>query len=718
MIEHIELNRFKKHAALEAAFQPGLNALIAPNAAGKSTLLKAIAYALLGTTATGSRAAHLTQWGESGHRVSLKLRLNGVEHVVTRTPKSSSIHVADRLVASGTTATNQYVEDALGLSSRDLLMLTVSPQGETQALLDMGAAGLQKRVEDIARVGLIDQVLSNIATDQTKLDAIAGLLPAITELEQQCQEKQQHYREVVKQIDRVTLELGTTQAQLLSAQQQLKADAEAAAAASKQYALVDILNRQLNETEAKIREAADAYIALKSHQPTKPAPARDLDELLDELNRRTIHLREQQTERQGIIKMLDVLDGKLTATQTALELSRQAEAQLPQVRTAYDAALRAFESANIDWLRSDQQCRDAEKAVANAVCHACNRPFSETESAAALRRAESAQAERHEKLTVFDTALNQKRVLNRQLDDLVKMYDPRLNARYQQDLAQRDVYAASLKTKPDVTADLKEVSDQASLLRDRRQQRQAEEETYRRWDERRTYALSHMATLETHQAAIKSELDATTKTLPSASLADLTKVVQSSEITVTRVQARLTTMTRESAELMLEHSALTAQIDQYQKDIALLRDTETRRTRLQQLALFLRKNRSRWMAETWENLLLQATHLLETVTERKLSNLIRTDSGEFSLTEDGREVPVTELSGAQRSMVGLCLRVALSQVFYSGNLFLLLDEPCADMSEDNAARVAGMLQGLTGTQIIMVSHRQSGVMSAGNVIAL
>jgi DNA repair exonuclease SbcCD ATPase subunit len=124
------------------------------------------------------------------------------------------------------------------------------------------------------------------------------------------------------------------------------------------------------------------------------------------------------------------------------------------------------------------------------------------------------------------------------------------------------------------------------------------------------------------------------------------------------------------------------------------------------------------MTETWESLLLHATYLLETVTEGQLSNLIRTDSGEFSLTEAGREVPVTELSGAQRSMVGLCLRVALSQVFYSGSLFLLLDEPCADMSEENAARVAGMLQGLTGTQIIMVSHRQSGVMSAGNVIAL
>lgn len=718
MIEYIELDHFKKHDHLEAQFQPGLNALTAPNAAGKTTLLKAIAYALMGTTATGSKAAHLTQWGESSHKVTLRLKLNGEEHTVSRTPKSSSVMTQGRMVASGTSATSQYIEDALGLSSRDLLMLAVSSQGETQALLEMGAAGLQKRVEDIARVGLIDQVLSLIATDQTKLDAIASLLPGLSELEQQYQEKQGSVSELEDRIALISQGVTNANIQLLSAQQQLKDETAVYTEASRQHALADILRRQSHDNNLKIQEAMQAYKEVITHKIPEPGSSSDLDAKLDERVRQLVQAREQQTERQGLVRMLETLDGKLQVSRVALEKSNQAAEQMKNTTSLLDASRRDYEVAKVDYKLACEQHTAAQQTVANAICHACQRPFSEKELQAAQRRAEEARADRDNKSAYFASVAETFNTLNSKMDDLTKVYDPRLYARHQQDTEQRDMYAAMLSAKPDVSAVIQQINDDVDTLRGLRQQLQAEEEIYRRWEDRRAYTFSHLTTLENHQKSIQTELDTCLKTLPNISMDELKSSLQAADFTVKSVQANLSNMSGRHAELKMEHNSVTAQIDQHQKDLIRLKEAEAQRTRLTQLGNFLRKNRSRWMTETWENLLLQATYLLETVTEGKLSTLKRTDSGDFSLIEEGREVPVTELSGAQRSMVGLCLRVALSQTFYSGNLFLLLDEPCADMSEDNAARIAGMLQGLTGTQIIMVSHRQSGVMNAGHVIAL
>ena len=85
--------------------------------------------------------------------------------------------------------------------------------------------------------------------------------------------------------------------------------------------------------------------------------------------------------------------------------------------------------------------------------------------------------------------------------------------------------------------------------------------------------------------------------------------------------------------------------------------------------------------------------------------------------EDDKEVPVKELSGAEKSIVGLCLRLSLARVFYGDSGFTLLDESTSDCREVNAARVAGMLQGLQ-SQVIMISHRSGDTVNATNNIVI
>ena len=136
-----------------------------------------------------------------------------------------------------------------------------------------------------------------------------------------------------------------------------------------------------------------------------------------------------------------------------------------------------------------------------------------------------------------------------------------------------------------------------------------------------------------------------------------------------------------------------------------------------QLQKYLRANRTRLASDLWDGLLNYASALTSSATGGVLSGLSRTPSGDFTVVEDGRTVPVTESSGAQRSIMGLALRVALTKVFYGNGLFLMLDEATADASDETAAAVAGMLRSLD-MQVVSVSHRTGDVVNAGEIIEL
>jgi DNA repair exonuclease SbcCD ATPase subunit len=122
------------------------------------------------------------------------------------------------------------------------------------------------------------------------------------------------------------------------------------------------------------------------------------------------------------------------------------------------------------------------------------------------------------------------------------------------------------------------------------------------------------------------------------------------------------------------------------------------------------------MADTWDALLQYASALIASVTEGRLANLKRSN-GDFLITEEGREIPADECSGGQKSIVGICLRLALSQVFYGKGLTLLLDEPAADLADDMAAALGGMLRGLQH-QVVVVTHRAGEAAVADEVIEI
>ena len=76
-----------------------------------------------------------------------------------------------------------------------------------------------------------------------------------------------------------------------------------------------------------------------------------------------------------------------------------------------------------------------------------------------------------------------------------------------------------------------------------------------------------------------------------------------------------------------------------------------------------------------------------------------------------------ELSGGQRTLLNLSLLLAISQ--HRPSMLLLMDEVDAALDENNAARVAALLKGISASsQVIAISHRPELHRAADHIIRL
>ena len=146
-LRELTLKNFKKHRNLTVQFDDTLTVIRGANWAGKSTVLKAILFALFGASAVPGKRDGLTTRGESGMEVRLTL---GTGEVITRTVSTCTVTLDGKVVASGHTPCNEWVSKSLGLSSADALALCHSPQSQTAALLSLGTAKINRLVEQIS----------------------------------------------------------------------------------------------------------------------------------------------------------------------------------------------------------------------------------------------------------------------------------------------------------------------------------------------------------------------------------------------------------------------------------------------------------------------------------------------------------------------------------------------------------------------------------------
>jgi DNA repair exonuclease SbcCD ATPase subunit len=723
MIRSIHLENFKKHHDFRADFSDGLAAVTGENAQGKSTILKGILFALLGPTATGHKVERIPTRGAEGSTTAtleISLPVHG-DVKIERTLKGAKVWAKDgTLLANGTTPVIKLIEEAYGMSAADLQLLMYSKQGQSQALLEFGATALQKTIERLAKSDLVDKILDMVGKDVTSMEGQLTGLGEVADLGK-LREEVDMYQTLIKD-DNLSLKETTNELRnMQDAETNLRQRYEQAQSLSNKleqmnFAItsrkdrVKALNASIQETsitlegfEPDLAERANIGAAnIEAMQQTWSHRKQRLDQA-QTLSARINTLAQKQEHLNQVVGASSIVAGKLQQAQEEL-------AQLSEVSTRLDLACDAAKA----------MLASARDAVDKSVCHECQRPFNEEERLAAIKRQEEAVDAYEALYQQWSDAQTPLRTKLSEVAELRKAYNPGaadLLAEITQQLedAQADFVAAlqgfhSIEDLASATMESKVAMDRARA-------------TWADMTSRVNTQTSLQAKLADLQQRVTEELmalqqhEADLLALPPVEdIVKLRLLLDQSVQQVRAIQDRQSLLQTQVAgnqiRLLASEDALERAEKAQESRKCLITEIDLRK----RLQVWLRKSRADLMIELWDNMLAYASHLISTTTSGELSRVYRED-GELMVDEQGDSVAVTELSGYQRSLVGLALRIAMSRVFYGDEHMLLLDEPTADASSENAARIAGMLQSL-GSQVIYVTHREGDAVNADVVIAL
>ena len=123
----------------------------------------------------------------------------------------------------------------------------------------------------------------------------------------------------------------------------------------------------------------------------------------------------------------------------------------------------------------------------------------------------------------------------------------------------------------------------------------------------------------------------------------------------------------------------------------------------------LRDTKPKVLARVWSNILA----VIETPFKEITGKEFEIGRGSKSFTAGGRSA--ARLSGSEKSILGLCFRSALRDLFAPGAGFIILDEPFADADSDRtAAGIAALVQ-MRG-QKILATHESISEVSADQLI--
>jgi DNA repair exonuclease SbcCD ATPase subunit len=161
MLNTLKLTNFGCHEDLTVTFTTGLNVFRASNEAGKSTVIKAVAYALWGAKALPGSLADTVTWGKplTSLKVELTFDVGGVGYCIRRSTAGAELTSDEALMVTGQTETAQYISSLLGASADVASSTLLATQKDIESALNADSGGL---ITKLANLDLIDKSVEAI----------------------------------------------------------------------------------------------------------------------------------------------------------------------------------------------------------------------------------------------------------------------------------------------------------------------------------------------------------------------------------------------------------------------------------------------------------------------------------------------------------------------------------------------------------------------------
>lgn len=710
MLNNVQLKNFKRHSALEAGLTGQLNTIVGPNYAGKTSLLQAVLVAFFGPSALPGGAKVATRNGAKGFEVNVAFESDGVEYAVRRTKTKAELSRNGKVIANSASQVTAELESLIGMSKKRFLQLKVAKQKETAALLTLGGGELHNVIEEVTGADLISRIIERLKDEATRagahLDMVGENQASIETLEQALENAGGRLSFADEQAHAEYEATVTAEVNETHAREQL----DEAKAHNHQ---IEVREARLASLRDQAKRAWDRYSELRDKQIEPPteqqvAEARDSATAADERVSKAVAARNEFVrEKQAMDKAK--ADGQEAAKARAdLYTDGPSDEEVEDL----EAALRTRSS---ELAEARHALQHAESALTNSACPTCERPFENSDPE--KLRAERDEAQQHhgqikgaeeEARIRVEMARKDKARAERDAsrDEVLKQnYDSAL-AEFQRAKQRCQELHPDVVTDDDLEqlkAGLAEQREEAQRLRDKRAV----------WERQAGQIAEYKADYDEAMAKIKE--------IPGDSQKQDLKPLQSA---LDKAAADLAQQREAEAKARQTLTEAQHAVDTAAKDLEQAQEAEKRRAELEgrvsnirALIKFLRDNRDRFLADVWDGVMAQASEFAATCTGGYIQSVTRQDNGSFAYIENGEERPIEAASGAQASIMGLGVQLALSRMLPSGFNCTLLDEPTADMADDHALTLTTALAALD-QQIVMVSHREFDGSAAENTIQL
>jgi len=717
MISFIETENFKRLGNFKATFTEGTNLVLGPNGGGKTTFFNAVRFALYGTGAIASSSENIPTWGENSCKVTL-----GVtgEFLVVRTLKDCKIYRADTSghlqavdelkVAEGNKACTEWVKEHLGLDHKMFSIFNMSMQGETGALITLGATELNRIVENFSGVGVLDTVIKSLSKENSHLEGALGTVEYVDVSEQEAEwesnQKPLENAEIDKNMRQGKLEeakLAETQAATLY-QEETKHNSKVAAMKQTQASAqgkVELLVPQLKEaTEqvASLQTQADAV------------NLQDIESKHLKLDKEVKIFNQDSTLHSSCEGQLPQLIADHATYVENSKKEKDVARQRSELESSLESLTEARDSLTDKGFELKQAAKNLEEKLHNGACALCKRDFEGFDEVAVTEEYNAAVDQLNAHRSKYEEANDEVHTVKVSLSKLPD---------YGKDNAAKAVQVqsriATLRADIDALELRWENFDEDSVIEKMKKLNKSFSDGKN--------ILSQLQQAKVLQSTATDSLSKAKVSLESLGEIPKTYDTENSE-RVWKLATKAKSLLEEEVKALSEtyqvqlseSRSLRARIDSLISINKSYEQYSVKIDKVKRLMKFLRDSRTKYMDGVWSMVLGAATGWINTTTGGWITAVGRNKKGDFTFTENGISAPVySEASGAQKEFIGVSLRIGLGMALQGANSMLLLDEPTAGMREENADKLATGLLGVAGQKII-ITHRQSERLTAANVV--
>jgi len=720
MIRSLELNNFKKHSSLDINFEPGLNGIFGPNYTGKTTILYAILYALGG--ASHVPGTNLQKKGTNvGMGVTMVFDIKDTVYRVERKKSGAYLYVvgSEQMIASGTSNVTAKIEELIGMSIKRFRQLKYAEQKQAHALLTVGATELHKILEELTGIDQINNVMDKL---KDIVSHSAGALESLTEIDLEpirALEKQFHN-------DTINFELSAKDAAEVKRKMKLvvdeaKEDVEALSDSKEAYDEWRVFHSnttasiQLLEDELKsLQDRADPQFDDEIYENLIKDDEADLEIKLNAISASKAK-RVRAEDLRGDVDRLKNFIGK-----TKLIIKRDSDdlETMPDVTEELVAkAEKKMRTLEDQHRKADLKYSDILTMLAGAKCPTCGRDNDVEFDASHLEEVSKDLSNEIDQLVekcneATSYYQDQKRFLSvkEQLEEDLLRNVSKLNEETSELYLKLDKIS-ELEEDAMSAEELIEAQARARGLRDGISVRksfltQQVGENLRRQEV--TGLLKVQKT--TLEQFVKPDFDQTKLDEAKKAFQTYTESLLEADYNLAKAEADLTNAQHEL-------KMVRQRLQRAEQDNLAYETAKKRHTVAKELQKYLRNNRDRYIGKVWDFFLGSASTFVSNCTNGMITEIQRTENGQFQFVEEDEVMGIKDASGAQEAIMGLAVQMALAEASQCPLDVLLVDEPTADMDADHSMAVVGMLS-TKGHQVIAISHREMDASLCKNVVLL